>query len=462
MMVSRTDITKCDNCGSEQVTQETDVLDTWFSSGLWPFSTMGWPEQTDDLKTFYPTSALVTGFDIIFFWVARMMMLGLKFMNDVPFRHIYIHALVRDQHGQKMSKTKGNVIDPLEVMATYGTDALRFTLAALSAMGRDIRLSADRITGYRNFANKVWNAARFVLLNQVPGAKFQGPGSQANLKLADRWILSRLQRTIQEVRQALDDYRFNEVAALIYQFTWHEFCDWYVELSKISLESRDTAEQERTRAVLTRVLDTVLRLLHPLMPFMTEEIWHAVNPERTDDSLMVQPYPICDPTQIDEDAERRMALLMEVIRAVRNIRSEMNLPPGQELSAIVIPKEEAIEARLRSHEAYLRRLARLAELRYQTDQERPRGAALAVVEGAEVHVPLAGLVNLQEESKRLEREIGKVVNDLTGVQRKLADAKFVERAPEEVVEKERERAVQLEEKRFSLEKSLERLRQIEA
>jgi valyl-tRNA synthetase len=393
-------------------------------------------------------------------------MLGLKFMGgDVPFRHIYIHALVRDERGQKMSKTKGNVIDPLEVMAAYGTDALRFTLTALSAIGRDIRLSAERITGYRNFANKVWNAARFVLMNQGSGGGGQGLGvgmQKENLSLADRWILSRLHSTIRDVRQALEDYRFNEVAAAIYQFTWHEFCDWYLELSKIALESADPIEQERTRNVLTTVLDSVLRLLHPLMPFITEEIWHALHPERTNDSIMVQPYPVFEPTQMDDEAEQHMSLLMDVIRAVRNIRSEMNLQPGQELTAIVIPKAESAEAQLRGYESYVRRLARLGEIRYQADGERPRGAALAVVEGAEIHVPLAGLVNLQEETKRLEREIGKVTNDLAGVQRKLSDTKFVERAPEEVVEKERDRAAQLEEKRFSLERSLERLRQIEA
>ena len=464
MIVSREDVTACIKCGSTSVTQETDVLDTWFSSGLWPFSTMGWPEQTEDLKTFYPTSTLVTGFDIIFFWVARMMMLGLKFMGAVPFRHVYIHALVRDERGQKMSKSKGNVIDPLDVMATYGTDALRFTLTALSAMGRDIRLSADRITGYRNFANKVWNAGRFVLL-QGPEGKTEieterGEGRN-RLSLADRWILSRLHRTIGEVRQALDEYRFNDVAALLYQFVWHEFCDWYLELSKISLDSSDAAEQARTRTVLVMVLDTALRLLHPLMPFITEEIWHALHPARTENSIMVQPYPAVDPALVDDEAERRMNLLMEVIRSIRNIRSEMNLPPGQELAAIVISSADGVEAELRAHETYVRRLARISEVRYQADGERPRGAALAMVEGAEIHVPLAGLVNLQEENKRLEREIGKVANDLTGVQRKLDDAKFVERAPEEVVEKERERAAQLEEKRQSLEKSLERLRQIQ-
>jgi valyl-tRNA synthetase len=466
MSVSREDVTTCPMCGSKRVMQETDVLDTWFSSGLWPFSTLGWPEQTEDLQRFYPTSTLVTGFDIIFFWVARMMMLGLKFMGEVPFRHVYIHALVRDEHGQKMSKSKGNVIDPLEVMGTYGTDALRFTLTALSAMGRDIRLSAERITGYRNFANKVWNAARFVLLNTTGKGndriQREDRGGRGRLSLPDRWILSRLQHTIRDVRYALDEYRFNDVATLLYQFMWHEFCDWYVELSKIALESTDTEEQAGTRATLVTVLDATMRLLHPLMPFITEEIWHALHPDRTDDSIMVQPYPLYDAQLVDTEAERHMDLLMGTIRAVRNIRSEVRLPPGQFLTGILVPKTDTTEMQLRSHEVYVRRLARLDEVRYQRDGERPSGAALAVVDGVEVYIPLAGLVNLQEEVKRLEREVGKVTTDLMNIQRKLGDAQFIERAPEEVVEKERDRAAQLEEKRLSLERSLERLRQIEA
>ena len=474
MIVSREDVTTCPKCKSTTLTQETDVLDTWFSSGLWPFSTLGWPDQTQDLKTFYPTSVLVTGFDIIFFWVARMMMLGLKFMGDVPFRHIYIHALVRDERGQKMSKSKGNVVDPLELMSTFGTDAMRFTLTALSAMGRDIRLSADRITGYRNFANKVWNAARFVLFQrlevggqesgaEVQSSKFkvQSLGAQEELGLADRWILSRLQRAIGDVRQALDEYRFNEVAASLYQFIWHEFCDWYLELSKIALDSGDARAQANAKQTLSIVLDAALRLLHPLMPYISEEIWHALHPDRAADSIMIQPYPKVNSTLIDEEVERRMTLLMDTIRSVRNIRSEMNLPPGQELTAIVIPSADGVEAELRQNEAYVRRLARLGEIRYQHDGERPRGAALAVIAGAEIHVPLVGLVNLQEESKRIEKEMGKVANDLAGVQRKLGDAKFIERAPEEVVEEQRERAIQLEEKRVTLEKNLERLRQIQ-
>jgi valyl-tRNA synthetase len=460
MTVSREDVTSCPKCHSAKLRQETDVLDTWFSSGLWPFSTLGWPDQTQDLKTFYPTSVLVTGFDIIFFWVARMMMLGLKFMGEVPFRHIYIHALVRDASGQKMSKSKGNVVDPLELMSTYGTDAMRFTLTALSAMGRDIRLSADRITGYRNFANKVWNAARFVLMNEVqsPEPRAQSP---AALSLADRWIVSRLQRAVGDVRQALDEYRFNEVAASLYQFIWHEFCDWYLELSKIALDSGDAKAQANAKQTLATVFDSALRLLHPLMPYITEEVWHGLHPDRADDSIMIQSYPKVDSSLIDEDAERRMTLLMDTIRSVRNIRSEMNLPPGQELTAIVIPSANGVEAELRQNEAYVRRLARLGEIRYQHDGERPRGAALAVIDGAEIHVPLVGLVNLQEESKRIEKEIGKVTNDLASVQRKLGDAKFIERAPEEVVEEQRERATQLEEKRVTLEKNLERLRLIQ-
>jgi valyl-tRNA synthetase len=396
-------------------------------------------------------------------------------MGDVPFRHIYIHALVRDERGQKMSKSKGNVVDPLELMSTFGTDAMRFTLTALSAMGRDIRLSADRITGYRNFANKVWNAARFVLM-QGSGARGQGLGEESSEfevqssesknksqvpSLADRWILSRLQRAIADVRQALDEYRFNEVAASLYQFIWHEFCDWYLELSKIALDSGDAKAQANTKQTLAAVLDAALRLLHPLMPYITEEVWHGLHPDRADDSIMVQPYPKVDAALIDGDAERRMTLLMDTIRSVRNIRSEMNLPPGQELTAIVIPSADGVEAELRQNEMYVRRLARLVEIRYQYDGERPRGAALAVIDGAEIHVPLVGLVNLQEEGKRIEKEIGKVANDLAGVQRKLGDAKFIERAPEEVVEEQRERATQLQEKRVTLEKNLERLRQIQ-
>jgi valyl-tRNA synthetase len=394
-------------------------------------------------------------------------MLGLKFMGEVPFRHIYIHALVRDESGQKMSKSKGNVVDPLELMSTFGTDAMRFTLTALSAIGRDIRLSADRITGYRNFANKVWNAARFILMQgtadgkAVPGAALSVLGSRDELSLADRWILSRLQRATREVRHALDEYRFNEVAAGLYQFIWHEFCDWYLELSKIALDSGSAQVRERTIQVLTTVFDAALRLLHPLMPYITEEVWHALHPDRRDDSIMIQPYPQVDGALVDEEAERHMNLLMDTIRSVRNIRSEMNVPPGQELQLVIFPTAETVEIELRANEAYIRRLARIGDIHYQYDGERPRGAALAVIDGAEIHVPLAGLVNLQEESKRLEKEIAKVANDLATVQRKLGDRKFIERAPEEVVEEQRERAVQFEEKRQRLEKSLERLQQIQ-
>ena len=263
------------------------------------------------------------------------------------------------------------------------------------------------------------------------------------------------------MRQGLDEYRFNEVATSLYQFIWHEFCDWYLELSNIALDSGDAKAQANAKQMLATVLDAALRLLHPLMPYITEEVWHALHPDRAADSIMIEPYPKVDLTLIDEDAERRMTLLMDTIRSVRNIRSEMNLPPGQELTMIVIPSADGVEAELRQNEAYIRRLARLGEIRYQKDGERPRGAALAVIDSAEIHVPLAGLVNLQEENKRIEKEIGKVVNDLAGVQRKLGDAKFIERAPEEVVEEQRERAVQLEEKRQTLEKNLERLRQIQ-
>ncbi|HWT79078.1 MAG TPA: class I tRNA ligase family protein, partial [Candidatus Methylomirabilis sp.] len=276
VVVSTEPVTRCPGCGSASVRQETDVLDTWFSSALWPFSTLGWPKKTKDLEVFYPTSVLVTGFDILFFWVARMMMMGLKFMGNVPFRDVYIHALVRDAEGQKMSKSRGNVIDPLEVIEKFGTDAFRFTLAAFAAQGRDIRLSEDRISGNRNFANKIWNASRFTLTN-LQGYDPKNPAGKADLTLADQWILSRLNRTVAAVREGLDGYKFNEAASAVYQFLWHEICDWYIELIKPALyQDQDPGRKWAAQDVLARVLDRSLRLLHPFMPFITEEIWQAL------------------------------------------------------------------------------------------------------------------------------------------------------------------------------------------
>ena len=454
---------KCPTCGGKDLIQDPDVLDTWFSSGLWPFSTLGWPEQTVDLKDFYPTSTLVTGFDILFFWVARMIMMGLKFMGDVPFRDVYIHALVRDEQGQKMSKSKGNVIDPLDVMSQYGTDAFRFTLAAMAAMGRDIKLAEDRIAGYQNFVNKLWNAARFVQMNlgAADGANGNSSGviDDRDLGFAERWIRSRLAFAVAEARNAIDSYRFNDYANVLYQFTWHEFCDWYIEMSKLALNSADANVAARSRKLLRELLDQILLLLHPVMPFVTEEIWQVLGDNRT--SVMVQPYPVAQPGWIDEETEKQMTFLTGVIRAIRNLRTEMNCPPGKEVR-VVFCGADADLAFLRGQEAYLRSLARVGASEFRQAGDRPKGAATAVIGAMEIYLPLDDLVNLDEERARLAKEVGKVEDELARVQKKLANGDFLAKAKTEVVHKEREKATQFEEKIRTLRSSLEKIQEIQA
>ncbi|MFN2257127.1 MAG: valine--tRNA ligase, partial [Desulfuromonadaceae bacterium] len=340
--VSRQDATTCSKCGSTDLRQETDVLDTWFSSGMWPFSTMGWPEQTDTLKKFYPTSCLVTGFDILFFWVARMMMMGTKFMREVPFKDVYIHALVRDAHGQKMSKSKGNVIDPLTVIEEFGTDAFRLTLAAFAAQGRDIKLSTERIGGYRNFCNKLWNASRFALMNLEDFTpKDTSAWQKRPLSLADRWILTRLAVVENEANTALEEYRFNDAAGALYTFTWHEFCDWYIELIKGALYGDDTEARHSAQTVLYTVLERLLRLLHPITPFITEEIWQNIPGERPVPSIMLSTYPRGNGLLDDADAVATMEQVMDVIRAIRNIRGEMDVAPGKKITALLECKDQA-------------------------------------------------------------------------------------------------------------------------
>ena len=452
---------RCPKCGGEGLIQDPDVLDTWFSSGLWPFSTLGWPKQTEDLKRFYPTSTLVTGFDILFFWVARMIMMGLKFMHDVPFRDVYIHALVRDEQGQKMSKSKGNVIDPLEVMAKYGTDAFRFTLAAMAAMGRDIKLAEERIAGYQNFVNKLWNAARFVLMNLNEDAHALNDAASAlargDLNFADRWIRSRLAATIADARAAIDNYRFNDYANVLYQFTWHEFCDWYIEMSKLSL-NHVGADAEKSRRVLVELLEQILLLLHPLMPFITEEIWHVLAKER--ETIMAQRYPVVEAGWRDQEIEKDMEILMNAIRAIRNLRSELNCPPGKEVKVIFRGVQEDL-SRIRSQEPYLRSLARVGTTEYSTGGDPPKGAATAVTGAIEIYLPLGDLINFEEERGRLNKEARKVEEELSRVQRKLANQEFLSKAKEAVILKEREKAGQYEEKIRTLKRSLERLQEMD-
>ncbi len=432
--VSRTDLAACPRCGAP-VRQDPDVLDTWFSSGLWPFSTLGWPQETPELRTFYPTSCLVTGFDILFFWVARMIMLGLKCTGEVPFRHVYIHALVRDAEGQKMSKSKGNVADPLAVMEKYGTDAFRFTLAAVAAQGRDIRLAEERIEGYRNFANKIWNASRLVLSNLEgydPRLARRGHPSPA-----DRWILSRLAGAITAVRKALDAYRFNDAASAVYQFLWHELCDWYLEIAKRSLyQTEDPIARAVTQLTLVQALETTLRLLHPFMPFISEEIWQRL-PHRGE-SIMIAPFPKASRTWRDPDAERLMKPVIDIVGAIRAIRSESRIPPAAEL-AVTIKPGSATTADLVGAAAPLIGALSRSVIGVAPDADRPALSAHALAGDAEVFVHLAGVVDLAAERNRLLKEIDKAEKEIAFLEGKLARPDFVERAPAEVVDRERAR-----------------------
>ena len=457
-IVSRTEPKECPACKSKEIIRDNDVLDTWFSSALWPFSTMGWPEKTTELSRYYPTSTLVTGFDIIFFWVARMMMMGLKFMSDVPFRDVYIHALVRDAEGQKMSKSKGNVIDPLVIMDKYGTDAFRFTLAAMAAQGRDVKLAEERIEGYRNFCNKIWNLARFTLMNiEESEVRSQKSEVKDSYSLADKWILTRLNAAIKETTEALENYRFNDAANSAYQFVWHELCDWYVELIKADLRGEKGDERKRTaQAVLLSVLKDSLKLLHPLMPFITEEIW-SVLPQGTEvRSIMQQPFPEAGADY--PDAEKDMTCIMDVIRALRNVRSEMNIPPALNIEAVCYSNEESVRKLLESGRGYINMLARLSSLKVSAPAGRPENAATAIAGGVEIFVPLEGLINFEEEKRKLEKEREKVIKEIEAVQKKLSNEDFLARAPKEVIEKDRARVEEFLQKKSKLEEGLARIK----
>ncbi len=468
--VSMEDPTRCSHCDSDEIRQETDVLDTWFSSALWPFSTMGWPKKTPELATFYPTSCLVTGFDILFFWVARMMMMGLHFMDEVPFRDVYIHALVRDAQGQKMSKSKGNVIDPLTVIDQYGTDAFRFTLAAFAAQGRDIKLAEERISGYRNFCNKVWNAARFTLMNLEgydPDA-FK-PGS-LKLSAADKWILHRLNETARETGRALEEYRFNEAAMTLYQFTWSEFCDWYLELSKQDLHSEDQERRAVTQHVLWTVLEHLLRLLHPIMPFITEEIWQAL-PKGTHCSLrgsagvwsttiMLAPYPLFRGDWQFEDDAARMEQVMEVVSAIRTIRGEMEVPPSREIAVTLSASVRVAEELATEFADKIRVLARVGELTIGRNLPQPEDAAIQPAGKFQVYVPLKGLVDVAEEEKRLSKEIAKLDKEIELFSKKLENPSFVDRAPADIVAKEKAKLAEVTDKKKVLEESLVKIKKL--
>jgi len=452
----------CPGCGSKYLAQETDVLDTWFSSALWPFSTMGWPDETPLLKTFYPTSVLVTGFDILFFWVARMMMMGIHFMGDVPFKDVYVHALVRDEDGKKMSKSKGNVIDPLDVIDRYGTDAFRFTLAAFAAQGRDIKMSEKRVEGYRHFINKLWNAARFALMHLEQG--YEKINSQ-NLSLPDQWILSRLERVTADVANALDGYRFNDAAGALYNFVWHEFCDWYLEAVKPALYDKQGPEaKEATRSVLWRVWRDTLVLLHPFIPFVTEEIWHHL--PGTNGSIMKAAYPeySADAAASEglRESESKMGLLMTVITAVRNVRGEMNIAPALALKVLVQSEDEPTRQTIAAHRDLVNNLARLNSLKVENTGPRPKSSATAVVNNATVFVDLEGIIDFDKETQRLEKEINKLSTELTVIGKKLANEGFLNNAPADVIAKVREKQGDLLEKQQKLQMNLDRIQAAKA
>ena len=452
-LVSEEDPEGCP-CGGE-LEQDPDVLDTWFSSGLWPFATLGWPEQTADLDYYYPTSVLVTGFDIIFFWVARMIMNGLHFMGDVPFREVFITALIRDELGKKMSKSSGNVIDPLDVIEEFGCDALRFTLGHIAVPGRDIFLSRERIEGSRHFCNKIWNASRLVLMN-LDGFRLPEEPRRKGLLLEDRWILSRLARLVEEVDGDFEAYNFSEACKALHDFFWSDFCDWYLEMAKLRLYGKDGAARETTQGVLWEALETFLRLAHPVMPFITEEIWQRL-PHRGE-SIMKARWPEPRPADLDAAAEEEMARLQEVIGCVRRIRSELRVPPARQVPVLLMAENPERRDELAAQLDHLLALARLSRADFVEEVGDPSGYARGVAAGVEVFIPLKAALEaaggFDAEVKRLRRELARLEEDASGARAKLGNPQFLERAPAEVVEKQRSKLRELEEKAEKLHEQL--------
>ena len=440
-----------------ELQRDPDVLDTWFSSALWPFSTLGWPEETDDLKRYYPTDVLVTGFDIIFFWVARMMMMGLHFMEEVPFRTVYIHALVRDQAGQKMSKSKGNVMDPLELIDLYGADALRFTLAALAAQGRDIKLGSGRIEGYRNFITKLWNAARYAKMNGC--APDEGFDPSACELTVNRWIVGALADTERDIASALENFRFNDAAHAIYQFTWHTFCDWYLEFTKPILGEGTAAAQAQaeTRAATGWVLDQILHLLHPFAPFVTEELWENLAPEgsQRQGPLITAAWPSLGAGLAHAEARAEMDWVVRLISEIRAVRAEMNVPAAARITMNLRGASEQSARRLDTHREVIVRLARLSGAEISDDI--PKDAAQGIVDEATVILPLGGVIDVEQERSRLVREIAKIEDEIGKIEKKLSNPQFVSRAPTKIIEENRGRRDEFATARAKLSEALDRL-----
>jgi len=435
----------CPKCGGRNLTQDPDVLDTWFSSALWPFSTLGWPEKTEDLKTFYPTSVLVTGRDIIFFWVARMIFSGLHFMDQKPFSEVFIHGLVLDSQGRKMSKSLGNGIDPLEIVAQYGADALRFMLITGNSPGNDLRFQVERLEAARNFANKIWNATRFVLMNLED---YQSGTSEVKLTLADKWILDELRKTTAAVTNNLEKYELGEAARNLYDFIWDEFCDWYIELAKARLYNGSAEEKHTAQTILASVLSQALQLLHPVMPFITEELWQFL--PHQGETIMLSKYPLAEKMASYEKEAQEMQLLMDIIKAVRNIRGEMNVPPGKKADILLYADDDAAKI-IAQGEGYILSLAQaLTVTVHQKGGAAPAQAVAAHVRGVDIFVPLADLIDLDKEIARLEKEVGNMDNELKRLAGKLSNPGFLAKAPADVVAKEEAKAVEYQEKKDAL------------
>lgn len=454
MTVAREEPKTCPHCGSDQLKQDEDVLDTWFSSGLWPFSTLGWPEETADLKRYYPTDVLLTGYDIIYFWVARMIFLALEFTDDIPFKNVLFTGLVRDAEGRKMSKSLGNGIDPMEVIDQYGADAMRYMLSTGCTPGNDQRFRFERVEAARNFANKIWNASRFALMH-LEGVEKEDLSLAGPFSTADQWILHRLNETVRDVTRLLNRFDFGEAGRVLYNFIWDEFCDWYIEFAKLPLYGEDEEAKRVTRSVLVHVLDQSLKLLHPMMPFITEEIWQHLPVKG--ESIMIAPWPVEDEQFESAQAVRQMRVLIEIIRSVRNIRAEMDVPAKRQIELLIRPDGD-MEETIRKHESAIKKLCGVDRLTIDSGLKRPQKSMTDVVTGAEIFLPLAGMVDVEQTIARLKAELKKLNAEVERVEKKLANPGFVSKAPAEVVGKERKKGEEYKEKR---EKVLARLKEME-
>lgn len=467
-MVERNTPVECSECFSTSLREETDVLDTWFSSGLWPFSTLGWPEETEDFKKFYPTSVLITGFDIIFFWVARMIMSGLKFTGKAPFQTVYINSLVRDAEGKKMSKSKGNVIDPLELMDQYGTDAVRFTLAIMAAPGTDISLSTDKLLSYRSFTNKIWNAFRLVLMNQsniqaqlpkgfnIATTKL-GQKDRVKLTLIDRWILSRLNRVINQVDEELGSFRFHEACQSIYHFFWGELCDWYIEFIKPKIVAKQKDANDRiSYQTLMVVLDQSLKLMHPFMPFITEELWQRMSNQGI--SLATESFPIGNKDWVDNTAESQVLILQDVITKIRNLRAEIKLEPRKKIPVNLATDDSKKRELLVGNQFIIKNLARCDEIKVLTSLEKDKSHSVrSLASGVDIEIPLDQIMDPKLERERIEKEVVKVEKEMLPIEERLNNSEFISNAPTKVVELNQNRLAQFKEKLKRLRENLNQL-----